>query len=183
MSRTDDMRQYLLSLNAPSEDKRYTIYFCKKMEYLNSLKDIMVQETKEYVSMGYGNVNSKICLAVKNEKVFNTIKPLIQNVLDKFGINFWDVYITFIDKTQSPYDKKYELFINEINAIKPKLLYIFDKDDTGFKEIENHSMKLNIPMPERSFFVDAEKLVSEDVKVKQELWNVFRYFINYKDIN
>lgn len=178
----NNMRQYLSALNIPSEQKRYTMNFCKKMEYLDELHNIAIRDTKEYVCTGYGNVNSRICFVFKNKDSYDAIKSLLQNILDKFHINSWDVYVTFVDKTQEEYNKKYLFLVNEIHAINPGLLYIFDKDDVMYKEIINAFSACNIALPEKHFIVDTQKITSSDIDVRQELWNIFRYLINYKEI-
>lgn len=182
MSKLDDMRNYLLPLNTSAEDKRYTMYFCKKLSYLNQLMNVITKEINDYVSMGYGNVNAKICIVIKDEAMFSIIKPLIRDVLEQFGINFWNIYVTFIDKTETPYKEKYGLLVNEINAIGPSLLYVIDKDKTSFDDISNYFNSYNISMPQKSFFVDVQKLGSTDENIRRELWAVFRYLINYKEI-
>lgn len=183
MSSLEDMRQFLLSLNTATEDKRYTMYFCKKLSYLNELRNAIVKETNDdYVSMGYGNVNSKICIVVKDEQTFNIIKPLIKEILEQFDINFWNIYVTFIDKSKSPYKDKYNLLVHEINAIKPNLLYVFDKDDTMYLEMTRAFCTLNIDFPEKYFFIGLEYLASTDIEVRKLLWRDFRYLINYKEI-
>ena len=58
----------------PSEDKRYTMNFCKKMEYLDNLKKITIKKLHKHVNTRYSNVNSKICIISKNEKALNVIK-------------------------------------------------------------------------------------------------------------
>ena len=73
MSDIDDMKQYLLSLNIPSKDKRYTMNFCKKMEYLDNLKQITIKELHEPVISGYGNVNSQICIITNRNQFFNCL--------------------------------------------------------------------------------------------------------------
>lgn len=183
MSSLDDMRQYLLPLDTTAEDKRYAMYFCKKLNYLNELRNAIIKDTNEsYISMGYGNVNAKICIVVKDEEMFNIVKPLIQDILERFDVNFWNIYVTFIDKTKTPYKEKYELLVNEINAIKPNLMYVIDKDDTMYLEMIRSFCTLNIDFPEKYFFIDLEYLASTDIEVRKLLWRDFRYLINYKEI-
>lgn len=182
MSTLDNMRQYLSALSIPSEQKRYAMNFCKKMDYLNNLHNIAAQETGEYICTGYGNVNSKICFVFKDKDSYDVLKPLIQEILDKFHINLWDIYVTFLNKTKSEYSKKYSFLSNEIHAVGSELLYIFDKDDNIYKDIVSHFLVRNIPLPAKYFFVDIQKLASMDTEVRKELWNVFRYLINYKEI-
>lgn len=178
----DNMRQYLTALNISSEQKRYTINFCKKIQYLNELHISVSQEVNDYVCTGYGNVNSKICFVFKDKNSCNVIRPLIQDILDKFNINTWDIYMTFVDKTTKDYPKKYSYLMNEIYAINPNLLYVFDKDDAIYNDIIDAFNVRNVSLPDKHFLVDVQKLASTDTDVRQELWNIFRYLINYKEI-
>lgn len=178
----DNMRQYLSALDIPVEQKRYAMNFCKKIKYLEELQGLAVQELNEYVCTGYGNVNSKICFVFKDKQTYDIIRPLVQDILEKFSINAWDIYITFVNKSTKEYPRKYPYLINELHAINPNLLYVFDKDDTIYKDIVNAFLSQNITLPEKYFLVDTQKLASIEENVRQELWNVFRYLINYKDI-
>lgn len=178
----DKIRQYLSALTISSEQKRYAMNFCKKMNYLNELQAIAIQDTNEYVCTGYGNINSKICFVFKDKATYDIIKPLIQNILDKFDINSWDVYITFVDKTKSEYDRKYPFLVNEIHAVGAKLLYVFDKDDIVYNQIVNAFTTRNINLPEKHFLINAQKLTSTNDEDRKHLWNMFKYLINYKEI-
>ena len=178
----DKVKQYLSGLSIESDQKRYAMNFCKKAFYLNELHEIAIQDTKEYVCTGYGNVNSKICFVFKDKNKHDTIKPLLQDMLDKFNINPWDVYVTFVNKTQVEYNKKYSFLINEIHAINPGLLYVFDNDDTMYKEIIESFNSRNVSLPEKHFMIDVNELACSDIEVRKELWNIFRYLINYKEI-
>lgn len=178
----DNMRQYLTALPIDAEQKRYSMNFCKKMKYLNELHEIAVQDVHEYICTGYGNVNSKICFVFKDKQSCDVIRPLIQEILDKFNINIWDIYFTFINKTETDYAKKYSYLINEIHAVGSQLLYVFDKDDTMYKDIVSAFLVRNIDLPEKHFFVDVQNLASADAEVRKLLWRDFRYLINYKEI-
>lgn len=178
----DTMRQYLTALPIEAEQKRYTMNFCKKMQYLNELHMSAAQETNGYVCTGYGNVNSKICFVFRDKNSCDVIRPLIQDILDKFNVNTWDVYMTFVNKTAEEYSKKHSYLVNEIHAVNPKLLYVFDKDDTMYKDIVSSFLVRNIALPDKHFAVDVQKLASSEVSVRQELWSIFRYLINYKEI-
>lgn len=178
----DDMRQYLTALDIPLEQKRYSINFCKKMQYLDELHSIAANDTQEYVCTGYGNFNSKICFVFKDKTEYDIIYSLIQDMLDKFSINTWDIYITFVNKTSTGYLKKYSYLINEIHAINPQLLYVFDKDNSIYKDIINYFLTHKISLPEKHFFIDIQKIASSESETRKELWDMFKYLINYKEI-
>ena len=177
-----DMRQYLSGLNVDVDQKRYAMNFCKKMQYLDELRDIAVQDTNNHVCTGYGNVNSQICFVFTDKKTYDIIKPIINEILEKFHINLWNIYITFINKTQNEYSKKYSFLANEINAIGANLVFVFDKDNAAYNEIINAFNIRNITLPEKHFFIDMQKIISTETEDRKMLWSFFKYLINYKEI-
>jgi hypothetical protein len=179
----DNIKEYLSALDIPIEQKRYAMNFCKKIDYLENLQSIAAQEVNEYVCTGYGNPNSKICFLFKDKETYDTVRPLVQDILSKFDINPWDVYITFVNKTSCEYSKKYSYLINEIHAVGSKFLCMFDNNDIVYKEVINEFLTNNVNLPDKYFLIDIQKLGSIEENVRQELWSVFRYLINYKTIN
>lgn len=177
-----EMKQYLSALEIDIEQKRYAMNFCKKMQYLDKLRNIAIQDTNEYVCTGYGNVNSKICFVFNNLQAYETLKPIINETLEKFRMNIWNVYITFIDKTKVEYNKKYSYLANEINANGANLMFVFDKDETNYNKIIEAFNSRNIALPEKHFFIDVHKFASTELEDRKVLWNSFRYLINYKEI-
>lgn len=174
-----EIRNYLTNLNIPSEEKSTAMNFCKKMQYISSLGETVCKETHEHVSFGYGNPNSKICLIVNSEQSFTVIKPLIQEILDKFGLEFWDVYVTFVHKTKCPYPKEMNLLMHEIHAVNPGVVYVFDSNDTNLNLLQHEYGLNNLQVP-KMFFVDVVKLTQTDTETRKELWQLFKYLINYK---
>ena len=102
-------------------------------------------------------------------------------ILDKFNINTWEVYITFVNKTAKDYSRKYSFLVNEIYAVNPELLYVFDTDDIMYNDIINAFLTRNVSLPNKHFLVDTQKISSTDTNIRKELWNIFRYLINYKE--
>ena len=182
MSDINDMKQYLLSLNIPSKDKRYTMNFCKKMEYLDNLKQITIKELHEPVISGYGNVNSQICIITKNEKALNVIKPLLQNVLDKFHINMWDIYLTYVDKTTTEYNRKFSYLAHELSAIGAKIIYYIDNDENNYNALLNAFQTDNIKLSADIHYINVTKLGSSDIEDRKELWESFKHMINFREI-
>lgn len=178
-----DIKEYLLPLPIPDIDKRYVLNFCKKNEYLEKLREVIAKDTGSDVAMGYGDLNSYIMFIFDNAERFNAIKPIIQEQMDKFQMNFWQAYLTFIDKTAADYPGKYMAIANEISAIKPKLLYVFGNNKQKYDDIINIISSYNIPLPERHFFINLEDMASEDDTVKKALWHQLRYLINYKTLD
>ena len=186
----NDMKDYLLSLpqDVSIEDKRYALNFCKKIEYLNSLRDIAAKETSSMINFGYGDVNSKICFIFDNINSFKKIKENIQKVLDVFKMNYWQSWITFIDKTDIEYNNKLELLSNELYAIKPDLIYYFSINDERYNSllniIDNFNKINNVQVCKKIFYININDIVNinnDNIK-SGELWNKMRYIVNYKSI-
>lgn len=180
--RLNKTREYLTGLPIEADSKRYTMNFCKKTEYIKDIMRQAIQETGEHMSFGYGNVNSNICFIINNEPMFTIVKPFIQDVLEKFGVDFWGVYVTFINKSATEYSKKINLLMNEVNAVSPKIIYVFDKDEQAMNLLQSEFQQYGI-QPAYIHFVDINKMAVDDVATRKELWNKFRYLINYKDIS
>ena len=179
----NDLRQYLLPLNAASNDKNYTMNFYKKTEYLESLKQEAINDLHCHISSGYGNVNSNICFIFPDEQSLSVIKVLVQEILEKLKINFWGIYTTFINKTSQEYPKKYNYLMNELNAIKPSIIYIFGNDKCYVDILKQEYNKYNISIPDNYiYFVDIKQLASSEEEDRKALWNIFKYMIGYRDI-
>lgn len=182
-TRIDNTRQYLLANDAISkQDKEYALNFCKKIEYLEQLKMSAVNELHETLSSGYGDVNSNICFVFETEELFQTLKPELQRIFEILKLDFWDVYVTFVDKTKSEYKSKYGFLMHEIHAISPKVLYIVGDTDNSYN-ILNRTFaiaKINHPAS-KAFYVSPQLICSTEEKGKKELWQMFKYLINYKE--
>ena len=85
----DKMRQYLSGLDIDTEQKKYAINFCKKVQYLDTLHNVAIDNTNNYVNTGYGNVNSQICFVFNNKEEYKVLKPAIVEMLEKFNINIF----------------------------------------------------------------------------------------------
>lgn len=178
-----DTKQYLLSLSIPQDDKRYVMDFYKKLQHLEELRKRIANDTSMKVSGGYGDMNSKICFIFNNPSLFNAAKQIVQGKLDLFEVNFWQIYVTFINKVECDYPYRYDVIASELSAIKPNLLYVFDNDKATYDRIMAALTQFNLPAPERSFFVDMKDMVSDDPEVKKKLWHTLRYLINYKTLD
>lgn len=179
----NNFRQYLLSLNAASDDKKYAMDFYKKSEYLESLKQEAINDLHCHISSGYGSVNSNICFIFPDKESLSVIKPLVQDVLKKLKINFWGVYTTFLNKSSQEYSKKYNYLMNELNAIKPNIVYVFGKEKSIIDRLKQEYDKYSISVSNHYFqFVDVQQLASSKEEDRIALWNVFKYMINYREI-
>lgn len=177
------MRQYLLdSVDIEQGMKVYAMNFCKKNEYLNGLRDTVVNEIHETVTVGYGNVNSKICIVFSDENSFQLVKPVIQEILEKYRLNLWDIYVTFVNKTVSDYPGKYAYLVNELYAVGSQVIYVIDKDDNIFNNIQRAFSVMNVPSPtNRMYFVSTLDICSTDEEVKKDLGRMFKFLINYRN--
>lgn len=179
----DKIRQYLLPLNIPNEDKRYVLNFCKKIEYLEGLRKQAADETGERVELGYGDANSRICFIFRNKREFQAIKKVLQSHLDEFSLNLWQIWITFVDKTPSEYANKYTLLAHEMNAINPTVVYVFGDNQEVAAEAEQVIRQVGCSNLKHYFFVDFEVFSKDDVESKKILWPQFRYLINYQTLD
>lgn len=176
------LKEYLQSIDAPSDDKKYALNFCNKLSYLEAIKAKAINDIHSEIISGYGNVNSKICFIFKDESGFNLVKPLLQDILEKFNLNFWDVYVTFLNKTNIEYSQKYSYLANELYAVSPKMIYSFIDDRKIYDCISDITL-LGVQVKYDKYINILPQLLGQtDEKSKAELWNVFKYLINYKDI-
>lgn len=178
---TKRIRDYLLPLNIPSEDKRYVLNFCKKIKYLEELRNRAAMATGDRVELGYGDANSKLCFIFKNKQEFNAVKKVLQSHLDDFCLNLWQIWITFVDKTETEYADKYIFMAHEINAINPTVVYVFGNDQSIAATAEQAIRKIGCPDMKHYFFVDTGILSDPDAK--KILWPQFRYLINYQTLD
>lgn len=182
MSQLEDLRQYLGGISIDPAEKNFAFDFCKKNEYITQLMQAVIQNVNGvHVSMGYGNLNSKIVMVFPNENSLSVMKSTIQKLLDKFHIDFWSLYITFIDKTEAEYPLKFNVLMNEINAISPQIIYFVDKDDSQIVNLKIEFNKYGIKLP-KHYLLEAEKLVNDTEQNRKEIWKSFKYAINYKDL-
>ena len=72
----ETFKAYLLSLDIPAEDKSYVLKFFKKADYFESLRQVVTQDTNQVISMGYGNLNSKIGFIMQDSSIFESVKEL-----------------------------------------------------------------------------------------------------------
>ena len=182
-ARVDNTRQYLLANDTVSkQDKEYALNFCKKTEYLEQLKCALINELHETVASGYGDVNSNICFVFESEAAFQLLKPVLQDMLETVKLNFWDVYITFVNKTQTEYANKYGFLMHEVHAVAPKVLYVIGDTDESYNTLNRAFAfaKVNHPS-QKAFRVTPQLLCASDEQNRKELWKMFRYLVNYKE--
>lgn len=180
-----NLKDYLLSLGISSEDKRYVLNFCKKLEYLDSLQKKAAMDTQSNINAGYGCVNSKICFVFNSFEAYTKVKSVLIEKLNSFKLEIWDVYLTFVDKTDTEYPLKYEYLAHELHAVGPSLLYVVT-DGEGYEATNTILQaldRINAPHPQVVHNINVNDLTSTDPVVKQQLWNRLRYLINYKTID
>ena len=149
---------------------------------METLRDKLYKDTQMNVTPGYGNVNSKICLVFNNPERLKIVKPFVQEQMDGFKINFWDVWTTFINKTSSDYPYKFDLLGYELNAVHPQCLYVFTDVDDDYDNVIKCITKISGSLPERYFNIHIADFASQDMSIKRKLWYDFHYFINYNSL-
>lgn len=181
--RLKSFRDYLAkSKDIPSGDKKYIMDFCKKEEYLEGLRASAASTMHCRIVTGYGNVNSGVCFIFPDEDKFNIIKSSIQEKLEKLNVNFWNLYVTFIKKTDKPFPNQYNYLMNEINAIKPRIIYIFDNDDSAITKIIDEFSKFGKTIERKQFrFIDIKSLVTEENA--PSIWKELLYIPGYAFVN
>ena len=180
--RIKKVKQYLLDLDTTAEAKRYTLNFCKKMDYIQSIMSQAINETHEHFDFGYGNYNAKICIVANTISEFNEIKQRLQKVLEKFGSNFWNVYVTYVYKTKNEYRRSINLLMNEINAISPNIVYIFGRNEKVANSLKDEFIKYNVGSSIQFYFIDIDKFLNPSDDDRKRFWNMFKYLINYKEV-
>lgn len=174
-------KEYLKTIQIPSNEKNLVMDFCKKEIYRQNLMQVMINEVGDIpVSIGYGNVNANICFIFESEKTLSIMKPLVQKLLNRLQIEFWTLYVTFVNKTEQEYQNKFELLAKEISAVRPKVVYFFCNGDESIVSLKKTFAANGISLP-KLYLVPMDKFIQDDDESYKELWKIFRYMINYKN--
>ena len=182
----ETFKAYLLSLDIPAEDKSYVLKFFKKADYFESLREVVTKDTNQVISMGYGNLNSKIGFIMQDSSIFESVKELLLEYMNKFDMNIWNVYITFINKVDIDYDERFSLLVHELHAVGPEVLYFFVTDEEHYLSTLNEYKKFNINLPRKVFKIivpeaGADKNMFTDNALEKQFFGMFKYLINYKE--
>ncbi len=168
------MKDYLSSLEGyPTEDKRYVLNFCKRLEYMDQLREQATKESGQDIEMGYGNINSKTCFIFQNKEEQESLKGVLQPFLDQFGIHLWEHWATFINKTEREYPNKYTLLVNELSTMKPDIMYLICKDKSEMSILENVFFQANVSYPKEIRFIDIALFFKDDPQSKAILCKQF----------
>lgn len=141
-----DLKEYLFNLDAPKENKNYTFSFYKKLSYLDYLQQHAASQANANIVSGYGNANASIVFVFQSPPLFKEERENIDKLLERFSINIWDIWITFIDKFIIDYPQKYFYLAHELDTIDPKLVYVFSRDN-AYQNIMQALKKCNISIP------------------------------------
>lgn len=180
--RLKNFKDYLAKQNDISPgDKRYVMAFCKKEEYLESLRKYAASIVHCRIVTGYGNVNSGVCLVFPDEDKFKIIKSLLQDKLEKLNINFWDIYITFSRKTEVDYPMQYNYLMNELYAVGPKVVYVFDNSEDTIQKLKEEYVKAGLEEPKQFQFIDIASFVKGDNDA--DIWKKLLFIPGYVFIN
>lgn len=178
----ETFKAYLSSLNIPADDKKYVLSFFKKADYFESLREIINQDTGETIAMGYGNFNSKIGFVVEDKSIFEVIKPLIVEYMDKFDINIWNTYLTFIKKAKTDYQEHYSLLVHELHAVNPNVLYFFVRKEETYNQIISEYENRSVKLPTKVFHIVVPEDGIDNNALQKQFFDMFKYLINYKEI-
>ncbi len=174
------LKEYLLSLDISKEDRGYVSNFCKKLNYFEKLREMCAADTNDDVEMGYGDANAKICFVFKDKETFYKIKGILQKYLDEVPMNYWDIWVTFIDKTHTPYSSKLLSLGCELYAIGPKVIYVFSDDIEEYHRLIEIMSDVEYKELQALFFIEPSLLDQDDPSLKNRLWKKFMYLFKYK---
>ena len=183
------LKNYLSQLPISQEEKRYIYMFYQKEEYITRINDVLINLTNvNHIDIGFGNLNSKTMFLIKNASLYKEIKPFLSKTFERFGIDMYSTYISFIDKSGkcSEYDITNTAY--EIYAIRPELVYVIDTNEEMLGVIKNECFKCNASYEPRMIFISFDNVIAclnEDESIsnmaKQILWPSIRNIINYKN--
>lgn len=183
MADLQQFTEYLAGLGITNESKRYSLNFCKKMDYIYSIMDKAIERVGGvHMDFGYGDYNSKIVFIFNNRKQFLEIKDKIQKVLEVFSSNYWNVYVTYINKCDKEYTEKINLLMNEVNAVGPELIYMFSNNENDLTLLKNEFTKYNVKKNFTFFHVNTDELLNPTEGTNANMWSKFKYLINYKNV-
>ena len=166
----NEVKKYINSLDISEEDKRDFYNFSIRKDYLSRLMSKLIKETNQKVSFGYGNYNSKICFIFDTKEYESDMEDMVFNFLKSLNIDRYSIYITYVDKAKD-YNKKYELLANELNAIRPKIIYYFgegnlDELNRIYSQITEVPKEYIIP---KDTFNKSKKKLNDMIKYKDIL--------------
>lgn len=177
MSSLNELMEFLRTIDIDAAEKNFTFDFCKKNEYIDGLMNAVMIDTGDPVSIGYGNINGQIMLVFQDRNSLDILKPAVQESFEKIGIDLWTMYITYVDKTQNDYPKKYNVLMNELNAVKPKILYFIDNTDNHVFNLKAECAKYKVAFP-RCLIITPNEIVND----KKATFAKLKYAVNFKDI-
>ena len=94
----------------------------------------------------------------------------------------WDIYLTYVDKTTTEYNRKFSYLAHELSAIGAKIIYYIDNDENNYNALLNAFQTDNIKLSADIHYIDVTKLGSSDIEDRKELWKSFKHMINFREI-
>jgi hypothetical protein len=165
---------YVNSTDCSKSDKNDFILFCKKQEYLDRIMNIMFNTVKCKINYGYGNLNSDICFLFSDINSEEAIKKELSNILKKYGIDYYSVYVTYIKKCDNFYGKYLELLYGELNAINAKIIYYFGENEDEVNLLKDLYIVNNKTFNYR--YINIKDFKEDNIKSE------IKYMIKYKNI-
>lgn len=121
---TKEVKEYIKTLQ-PNKDLDLYIKFSYKRDYIEQIMSIMYKDVQQKIDYGYGNYNASICFLFENRDLENKLKFDLQEILEKYGIDYYSIYNTYFNKIKSFYSKNIELLSNELLCVKPNIIFYF----------------------------------------------------------
>lgn len=111
----------------------------------------------EIFERGFGNYNSKIVFVFKDMNDYKDKYKSVMELIKSYSDKIYEIFVSFSNNTNVLY--------NEINIIKPKIVYLFCDDDITFNDITSVSIS------------DYKERMSD----KKYIFDRFKYLITYQD--
>ncbi len=165
---------YVNSTNCSQYDKNDFILFCKKQEYLDKIMGIMFNTVKCKINYGYGNLNSDICFLFDDIQSEEAIKKELANILNKYNIDYYSIYVTYINKCDRFYGRYLELLYSELNAVNSKIIYYFGESEEQINLFKDLYIKNNKTFNYR--YINTKDFNFDSMKSE------IKYMIKYKNI-
>ena len=121
-----EIKEYVNSLNGiniSEADKQDFIRFCRKEQYIQGLMKQMYEDVHRKMHYGYGDYDASIVFVYQNMDVKNRCVKSIETMMNKFSVDIFSTYCTYIDKTDVDYTLKYTLLAYELNCVSPQIVY------------------------------------------------------------
>jgi hypothetical protein len=165
--------------------EQWTVEYYNKAHNIADLHNKILMKNKDiqkYFSCGYGSHNPEVLLIYNNYNIPKQI-DYIRVICEKIKYNYYDLYITPIEKTKILTPKQHEYIVNEeIKILKPKKIFLFSKEELQLQHDNITTIDMN-NYYNMLLLTDTAK-TPEEIKdlnnSKLIFWNQFKDIQNYK---